>query len=226
MLEKPTDFPRRRADGGELRPLPDLLLHRRATRSFKPDPVPDEYLRAILALGTQSPSGYNLQPWRFIVVREAASRQRLMRAAFNQPKVGEAPVVVIALGVKNEWKALAEEVFREGARRGSGSREWQKYLESAMGFLGTQAMNAWVTKHTMIAFTTMMYVAEAYGIDTAPMEGFDAAAVKREFAIPDEAEVVALLAIGYSQGEDKPYGGRFELPRVIIEERYGQPVRA
>jgi len=226
MTEKPTEFPRHRPDGGAVKSLPDVLLHRRATRSFKPDPVPDEYLRAILALGTQAPSGYNLQPWRFIVVREAANRQRLMRAAFNQTKIGEAPVVIIALGMKNEWKALAEEVFREGAERRAGSRDWQKYMESAMGFLGTQAMNAWVTKHTMIAFTTMMYVAEAYGFDTAPMEGFDAAAVKREFAVPDEAEVIALLAIGYASGEDKPYGGRFELERVVFDERYGQPARA
>jgi nitroreductase len=225
MIEKPSEFPRRRGDGGELRPLPELLLHRRATRSFKSDPVPDEYLRAILALGTQAPSGYNLQPWRFIVVSTPENRQRLMRAAFNQPKIGEAPVVIVALGMKNEWKALAEEVFREGAERRAGSRDWQKYMETAMGFLGTQSMNAWVTKHTMIAFTTMMYVAEAYGFDTAPMEGFDAAAVKREFAVPDEAEVIALLAIGYAQGEDKPYGGRFELPRVVFAEKYGQPLK-
>ena len=225
MLEKPSDFPRKRADGGDLKPLPDLLLDRRATRSFKPDPVPGEYLDAILRLGTQAPSGYNLQPWRFVVVREAENRRRLMQAAFNQPKVGEAPVVVIALGMKNEWRALAEEVFKEGAQRRAGSRDWEKYMQGAMGFLDTQAMNAWVTKHTMIAFTTMMYVAEAYGLDTAPMEGFDAAAVKREFGVPDEAEVVALLAIGHGQGDDKPYGGRFELARVVFEEQYGNPWR-
>ena len=84
-------------------------------------------------------------------------------------------------------------------------------------------MQMWVNRHTMIALTTMMLVAESYGFDTAPMEGFDPAGVKREFGMPDEAEVCALLAIGYGQPPDKPYGGRFPLERVVFAEKYGQP---
>jgi len=80
----------------------------------------------------------------------------------------------------------------------------------------------WVNRHTMIAFTTMMYAAEAYGFDTAPMEGFDAAGVKLEFNIPDEAEVVALLAIGRAGEPDKVYPGRFPLERIFFSERYGE----
>ena len=223
MIDPPKNFPTKQPDDRPLKPLPQILLERRATRSFKPDPVPDEYLEAILRLGTQAPSGYNLQPWRLIVVREEATRKRLMAAAYNQPKVGEAPVVIIACGMKEQWKQSAREVFEEGARRGAGSGDPEKYMQGAFQFLDAQAMNMWVTKHTMIAFTTMMLLAEAYGFDTAPMEGFDPAAVKREFAIPDDAEVIALLAIGRGKEPDKPYGGRFALDRVVFSERYGQP---
>jgi Nitroreductase family len=68
----------------------------------------------------------------------------------------------------------------------------------------------------MIAVTTMMLVAEAYGFDAAPMEGFDPAKVKTEFGIPNEAEVVALLAIGHAEGPDKVYPGRFPcVPREV-----------
>ena len=69
---------------------------------------------------------------------------------------------------------------------------------------------------------TMMLVAEAYGFDTAPMEGFDPAGVKREFELPDEAEVCALLAIGRAAQPDKVYAGRFELDRIVYSERYGE----
>jgi nitroreductase len=224
MQDQPTNLPTTQPNGEPLKPITQVLLERRATNHFKSDPVPDEYLEAILKLGTQAPSGYNLQPWRFIVVRDEENRKRLQQVAFKQPKVAEAPVVIIALGMKEEWKERADEVFKEGAERGAGDVEtWGKYRDGAFQFLtGMQSMPVWVNRHTMIAFTTMMLVAEVYGFDTAPMEGFDAAGVKREFGVPEEAEVVALLAIGYAAEPEKAYPGRFSLDRIVFSERYGE----
>ncbi len=223
MQDKPTNLPATQAGGAELKPFPQAVVERRATNAFKPDEVPAETLNAILELGLQAPSGYNLQPWRFIVVREAENRARLQAAAFNQAKVGQAPVVVIAVGMKEEWKRTADEVFQEGARRGAGRPETvEQYKQGALGFLSQMPMDVWVNRHTMIAFTTLMYAAEVYGFDTAPMEGFDAAAVKREFGLPEEAEVVALLAIGRAEQPDKAYPGRFPLARAVYSERFGQ----
>ena len=223
MDNQPKSLPATQPGGQPLKPLTQVLLERRATSHFEPDEVPEEYLQAMLKLAAQAPSGYNLEPWRFIVVRGAENRKRLQAAAFGQPKVAEAPVVVIAIGMKEEWKKRADEVFQEGPKRGFGKPEnTQKYMEGALGFLSTLPMNVWVNRHTMIAFTTLMLAAEAYGFDTAPMEGFEAAAVKKEFAIPDEAEVVALLAIGRAKPPDKPYGGRFELSRIVYGEKYGE----
>ena len=223
MQDKPTNLPATQPGGEPLKPFTQAVVERRATNAFAPDEVPEETLNAILQLGLQAPSGYNLQPWRFIVVREEENRKRLQSVAFNQPKVGQAPVVVIAVGMKEEWKHRADEVFQEGAARGAGSPDTvEQYKQGALGFLSHMPMDVWVNRHTMIAFTTLMYAAEVYGFDTAPMEGFDAAAVKREFNLPEEAEVVALLAIGRADMPDKAYPGRFPLERVVYSERYGE----
>ncbi|PYS93385.1 MAG: nitroreductase family protein [Acidobacteria bacterium] len=223
MQDKPTNLPQTQANGEQLKPITQVVLERRATNQFLPDEVPEEYLNAILRLGAQAPSGYNLQPWRFIVVRDAENRKRLQSAAFNQAKVAQAPVVIIAIGMKEEWKRTADEVFREGAERGAGDpATWEKSRDGAFKFLDNmQSMPVWVHRHTMIAYTTMMLAAEAYGFDTAPMEGFDPAAVKREFGIPEEAEVCALLAIGRGQEPEKAYPGRLPLNRIVFSERYG-----
>ncbi|MDX6695037.1 MAG: hypothetical protein QOF02_2640 [Blastocatellia bacterium] len=224
MQDQPTKLPQTRPAGEPLKPLTQAVIERRATNHFNPDEaVPDEILEAILKLGAQAPSGYNLQPWRFIVVRDEENRRRLQQVSYRQPKVAEAPVVIIAIGMKEEWKEWAGEVFREGAERGAGDPDtWEQARDAAVKALSKQPLALWVNRHTMIAVTTMMLAAEAYGFDTAPMEGFDAAGVKREFGIPDEAEVVALLAIGRAAGPDKPYTGRFALERIVFNERYGQ----
>jgi nitroreductase len=224
MQDKPVDIPDTQPGGAPLKPITQVVLERRNTNHFTDEPVPYEVLDAILKLGAQAPSGYNLQPWRFVVVREAENRKRLQAAAFGQPKVAEAPVVIIALGMKEEWKERADEVFKKGAERGAGNPDtWQQAKEGAFQFLtGMQQMDVWVNRHTMIAVTTMMLAAEAYGFDTAPMEGFNPAAVKEAFDIPEEAEVVALLAIGRGAGPEKAYPGRFPLERIVYGERYGE----
>lgn len=224
MQDKPTSYPETQPGGEPLKPITQAILDRRATIHFKPDEeVPDEVLEAILKFGAQAPSGYNLQPWRFVVVRDAENRQRLQQVAFGQPKVAEAPVVIIAVGMKEEWKETADEVFQEGARRGAGNPATvEQAKQQAVGFVSSMSPEMWVNRHTMIAVTTMMLVAEAYGFDTAPMEGFDAAGVRREFGIPDEGEIVSLLAVGRAQEPDKPYTGRFPLERIVYSERYGE----
>ena len=223
MKDKPTNFPTTQPDGEPLKPITQVLLERRATMHFTDEEVPEEYLNAILNFGGQAPSGYNLQPWRFIVVRDAENRKRLQKVAYNQPKVAEAAVVLICFGMQEEWKERAGEVFREGAERGAGDvATWQQARDSAVQALSAIPAPTWLNRHTMIAVTTMMLVAESYGFDTAPMEGFDPAGVKREFELPEEAEVCALLAIGRAAQPDKVYAGRFELDRIVYSERYGE----
>jgi nitroreductase len=99
MQDKPTNLPTTQPSGEPLKPFTQVVVERRATNRFTPEEVPEESLNAILRLGLQAPSGYNLQPWRFIVVRDEANRARLQAAAYNQAKVGQAPVVVIAVGM-------------------------------------------------------------------------------------------------------------------------------
>jgi len=124
--------------------------------------------------------------------------------------------------VKSDLEKRADQVLREGARRGAGKfEEVEGAKRGAMKFLSTIPLDVWLNRHTMIAVTAMMLVAESYGFDTAPMEGFDPAAVKREFGVPEEDEVVALLAIGRAQETDKPYPGRFPLEQIVFSERYG-----
>ena len=120
ITEQRFDFLEHQVDGRPLKPITRVILERRATSHFKPDPVPDEYVDAILQFGLQAPSGFNLQPWRFLVVRNPAGCQRLQKAAMNQAKVGEAPVVIIAFATADDWQEHIDAIFQEGVCRGVG----------------------------------------------------------------------------------------------------------
>src|SRR5512146_31654 len=101
------------------RPLSEVIEQRRATPHFESTPVHEEDLKKILRAGLEAPSGYNLQPWRFVVVRSPEQRKRLRAAAMNQAKVEEAPVVIVACGDLEGWKrGDLEQMLKLGNERG------------------------------------------------------------------------------------------------------------
>jgi nitroreductase len=217
------------------KPLSQAIRERRATQSFEDVPIHDADLEKIVRAGLEAPSGYNLQPWRFIVVREREQKKKLRAAAFGQPKVEEASVVIVACGDPEGWKnGDLDEMLRLAKQNGYGGDQEHNYARGAItGFLGSPpgtpaglapSFAVWANRHTMIAFTTMMWAAETLGYDTAPMEGFEEDKVKALLKIPESVRVVALLAIGRSKGKDKVYGGRFDASRTVFGEEWGHKI--
>ena len=64
----------------------DTLLERRSVRDFSPDPIPDAVLQAAVAAAASAPSGANLQPWKFAVVRDPAIKRRIRAAAEEEER--------------------------------------------------------------------------------------------------------------------------------------------
>ena len=222
------------SDSSSEKTLSEAIKGRRATLSFLPDPVPENDLKKILDAGLSAPSAYNLQPWRFVVVRDAEQRARLRKAAMNQPKVEEAPVVIVACADLEGWRSGdLDEIIRLAQQHGygdearyAGMRKNIANFFSAPGNAGGLAPDfaVWANRQTMIAFTTMMWMAEVLGYDTAPMEGFHEDQVKTTLGIPAHVRVVALLAVGHIKGEDKRFAGRFAMQRTVFAERWGKPI--
>lgn len=221
MHSYPTSF----ASATELSQAFDhIVRHRRAIPAFAPDPVPPEVIEHALTVASQAPSGYNFQPWRFLVLTEPAQKARLRKAAFSQDKITQASVVVIAFGLREGWKANVDEILATASeRRGQDAAAQAAQKEKALAFLASLPPAVWLNRQVMIAFTHLMLAFEAQGWDTAPMEGFDAEAVCRTFDLPADAEVVAILAVGRTRGDYTPHPGRLPVNRIAFRERFGAP---
>ena len=203
--------------------LSQVIQERRATPSFDGAPIPDEDLKKILEAGLNAPSGYNMQPWRFVVVRTPEQKKRLRLASYNQAKVEEASVMIVACGDQDGWRnGDLEEMLRLGKEGGMSESYAEQARQSIPGYLSHHPnMAMWLNRQVMIAFTHMMLMAEVMGYDTAPMEGFEQEKVRDVLKLPLSYHVVALLGIGHLKGTDKPNGGRFEMARVVFDEDFG-----
>ncbi len=209
------------------RPFLQVVAERRSTPSFADTPVPEEDLQAILMAGLQAPSSYNLQPWRFVVVQTPETKRKLRAACFNQAKVEEAPVVIVASGDADGWRnGDLEEMLRLGRDAGVPESFLEQMRSSVPVYLREHPnLSAWLNRQVAMAFATMMWAAESLGYNTAPMEGFDTEKVRAALALPLSWEPVALLAMGHAQKSAKATSGRFSMSRVVFEEKYPRPLR-
>jgi nitroreductase len=56
----------------------ELVRQRRSIRSFKEDPIPDEQVDEIIEAARFAPSGFNLQPWEFVIVRDGELKNHIV----------------------------------------------------------------------------------------------------------------------------------------------------
>jgi nitroreductase len=208
--------------------LEQAIATRRATPSFTGEPMPAEDLQKILNAGLLAPSGYNMQPWRFVVVQHPEQRKRLRSSCYNQAKVEEASVVIVACGDRDGWRKDLEGMIRLGRMGGMPEAYAAQAASTVPNYLSSfndDQMKGWLNKQVMIAVTSMMWMAEVMGYDTALMEGFEQDSVCQTLRLPMSYWVVSLLAVGRLKGQDKFDGGRFDMSHTVFGEEYGKPLK-
>jgi len=192
-----------------------------------PRPLDPALLERILVQATTGPSDYNLQPWRFLVVRDDRNRRRLRAAAWNRPEITRAPAVVIVLGyhfpVRSHLDPMLEQAVAEGHCSPAKAAEIRGRAVAALGRIVDHEL--WATRSAMLAASRLMLAADSLGVASTMLEGFDADTLRREFGIPDDHSTCAVIALGH-EAEPDSTPGRFGLDEVCYSEHFGQPWRA
>jgi nitroreductase len=211
-----------------IKTLSQAIQERRATPSFDGTPIPSEDLKQILEAGLHAPSGYNMQPWRFVVVQSPEQKRKLRAASYNQGKVEEASAVIVACGDADGWRKDLDRMLEQGRKGGmpeSYAAQAETNIPKYLSSFSSGQMQMWLNKQVMLAFTHMMLMAEVMGYDTAPMEGFEQEKVHEALRLPLSYWVVALLAVGHAKGPDKFDGGRFDMGHTVFGEEFGKPLK-
>jgi nitroreductase len=148
----------------------ETVRHRHSVRKYLADrPVEDQKLHAILEMACAAPSAGDLQSYRIVVVRDAAQRQAMGRAAQNQTFISEAPVCLV----------FCADPARAEARYGERGRA------------------LYALQDATIAAAYAQLAVSAAGLASAWVGYFDNAEVARLINLPAGLEPVALLTVGY-----------------------------
>lgn len=185
------------------------LRWRYATKQFDPSRhIPADVWNALEESLVLTPSSFGLQPWKFIVVRDPAVRERLKLESWNQPQATDASHFVVlaarcdlGAGDIDGWIQCLAEV------QGQPVENFARLKGMIVGFAETmshESRHAWNVRQTYIALGQLMAAAAMLGIDTCPMEGISTAAYDRILGLEGGGHATAVAcALGYRAADDK-----------------------
>jgi nitroreductase len=185
-------------------PILRKIVERRSRRKWLKQPVPDHLLFAILEAGRWAPSAGNFQPWRFIVAEDEDARSRITRVA-EQSK-----------NLSRIWAPY----FREGERRGYIIDFTQVPLCIAI-FADPRHAPPHVDGNlhhivgAALALQNMWLAADALGLGACCWTNMQQDKMKAIFGVPHQYYFLAVLGIGYVDGDGSPDG-------YVIDDSYWQ----
>ena len=153
-----------------------VIRERKSVRRYKPDPIQEDVLFRVLEAARLSPSGKNLQPWKFILVRDSSLKQKVAEASNKQYFMAEAPLIVVACGFPDDCYS----------RMGNYMKSWPVDVAIAMEHLILQAQEE--------------------GLGTCWIGAFEERDVKSILNIPDDVKVLALTPLGFPDAVPLPRG--------------------
>ncbi|MCB0343531.1 MAG: nitroreductase family protein [Bdellovibrionales bacterium] len=108
---------------------------RRSVRFYHDKPVDEALVLELLEAANRAPSGFNLQPWYFVVVNDGDLRERLRTAAMNQRQVTEAPVLIAFVSDPDCWKEQFDQILELGRKAGSMPDELCRFYRKNVNML-------------------------------------------------------------------------------------------
>lgn len=181
--------------------------------------IDDVTLEELFATVALSPSSFNLQHGRFVVVRDAQNKKALRSASFDQAQVEEASAVVVVCANLQAHKD-AEHIYAEAPQsvRNSMVPMINGFYEAKPQMQRDEAIRS-----ASLAAMTLMLAAADLGLATGPMIGFDPDRVGKLIELDEHHIPVMIVVIGKQVGDLRPRAFRKPLEEVVKLETLDGP---
>ncbi len=191
---------------------------RRSVKSYDPDhQMTDAEVNQLLSYTLLSPTAFNIQHWRFVVVKDRELRQKIREASWNQAQVTDASLLVVICADLKAWEK-------------EPGRYWQNAPEPVQQALVPMILNYYkdnpeaerdeAQRSCGMAAQTMMLVAKDMGYDTCPMDGFDFEKVAELINLPENYLISLFVVVGKPIRPANERGGQLPHEEVVIYDRF------
>lgn len=196
----------------------DAIKSRRSVKHYDPDhKITESEVDQLLSLAALSPTAFNIQNWRFVVVKDVELRKQIRQAAWDQAQVTDSSLLIILCADLKAWEKSPNRYWE------NAPKEVQDFLLPAIDSYyrdKDQVQRDEAMRSCGIAAQTLMLSAKSMGYDSCPMDGFDFSAVAKLINLPDDHVISMFIAIGKATEEAAPRAGQLSLDEVIIENSF------
>lgn len=178
------------------------LNWRYAAKAMNGEKVAEEKIERILEAARLAPTSSGLQPFEIFVVKNQDIKEKIKPVAWNQSVITDCSHLLVFAA----WDTYTEDRINymfdlTNEIRGFKNEGWEKYRQMLLGLYPQKSEEEnfnHAAKQVYIAFTMAMTAAAFEGVDTTPLEGFEADAVDKILGLREKGlRTAVLLPIGY-----------------------------
>ena len=196
----------------------EAIAARRSVKKFDPkhEMTADEVTQLMEAV-ILTPTSYNIQNWRFVLVTDQEVKQQIRAKGYNQAQFSDCSLVVVICGDRNAYQQDPE-------------RYWSEASAEVRAAIVPMITGAYGSSEDLrrdenlrsggLAAQTLMLAAKAMGYDTCPMVGFDFKGVAEIINLPAEHDIVLAMAVGKALEPGRPRGGQLPLDEVVFRNSF------
>jgi nitroreductase len=197
----------------------DVIYSRRAVKHFDPDhEFSKEEEKKILDAAIQAPTSFNIQHWRFVIIRDPELRQKIRTEFGNdQAQMTDASLLVLLTADVKAWQKSPERYWV------NAPKEVSDLLVGWMGPFheGREELQRDEAQRSIgMALQTIMLTARDMGYDSCPMIGFDLDAVSKLINLPEDHVIGPMVAIGKKVKDSWPKPGQLPLSELVVENSF------
>jgi nitroreductase len=194
------------------------ITERRSVKAFDPQHrISEQEINQLMSLAMLSPTAFNIQNWRFVLVTDPVLRQQIRAASWNQAQVEEASLLIVLTADLNAWAKQPERYWKNAPKAASDVLVPMigQYYQNNDQVQRDEAMRS-----CGMAATTLMLAAKEMGYDTCPMDGFDFAAVSKLLNLPADHIPTMFVVVGKALKAAAPRGGQLAMDEVVVYNQF------